>query len=243
MLLRQLKAGDADARVEMGLRGTRGQSQRLEKRGRSRVSGDVLWVRSRGSNIRGDGDGMSRFSGGLMAAATDCQALDFDYRCPVACSRGAVMADMLVESVISDVGHTNARNGLCRPVSEGPADRPRVGVIHGSLLRGSPVEGPPCPRGGKKRSSVRGQKGTWTIITRCFDVDMTAVSLQGHHSRRGLVVAIYHTHCVLTGAGQHQGWDWRRFQRVTPGRPKRGSAVETRQARQHHGPPAGQMQL
>lgn len=48
-----------------------------------------------------------------------------------------------------------------------------------SLLRASPVEGPPCPRGVEKRSSVRGQKGTWTIITRCFDIDMTAVSLPG----------------------------------------------------------------
>lgn len=41
-------------------------------------------------------------------------------------------AILLVETVISDVGHANARNGLCRPVSEPPAAFRRVDSL--SLL-------------------------------------------------------------------------------------------------------------
>lgn len=70
MLLRQLKSGDGDARVEMGLRGMRGQSHCLpEEKGaveseRRRFMGQVTGRVHPGED--GDGDGMSRFSGGLV---------------------------------------------------------------------------------------------------------------------------------------------------------------------------------
>lgn len=67
MLLRQSKAGDGDARVEMGLRGIRVASRSVPREKgaleceRRRFMGRVTGGR--------DGDGMSMFSGGLMAAA------------------------------------------------------------------------------------------------------------------------------------------------------------------------------
>lgn len=144
------------------------------------MSGDVLWVRSRGSNTRGDGDGMSRFSGGLMAAAIDCQALDFDYCCPVACMSLCNHGSRAGRAYYQRC-RAHQRPKWVVSASFGGSRGPPSSRGHSwSLLRGSPVEEPPCPRGGeKKRSSVRGQKGTWTIITRCFDIDMTAVSLAG----------------------------------------------------------------
>lgn len=97
---------------------------------------------------------------------------------------------------------------------------------------------------GVKRSSVRGQKGTRTIITRCFDIDMTAVSLPGPpfetwFGGRNPSYALRAHRCWSAsrlGLAQVPTGD--------PGAAKEGlSAVETRQARQHHGPPTGQMQL
>lgn len=143
------------------------------------MSGDVLWVRSRGSTPGEDGDGMSRFSGGLMAAAVDCQALDSDHCCPVECSRVQSIAVVLVEPVISDAGPTNARNGLCRPVSEPSRGRLSSRGHSWSLLARAFHWRTNLWMWGKIGSSIRGQKGTLRIITRCFDIDMPAVSLPG----------------------------------------------------------------
>lgn len=69
MLLRQSKAGDGDARVEMGLRGNCVASRSVPREKgaleceRRRFMGRVTGGRD------GDEDGVSMFSGGLMAAA------------------------------------------------------------------------------------------------------------------------------------------------------------------------------
>lgn len=76
-----------------------------------------------------------------MAAAhrVSCLHLTLDSDSRPAVHSCAVMAILLVETVISDVGHANARNGLCRPVSEPPAAFRRVDSL--SLLgRESPIE-------------------------------------------------------------------------------------------------------
>lgn len=91
-----------------------------------------------------------------MAAAVDCQALDSDHCCPVECSRVQSIAVVLVEPVISDVGPTNARNGLCRPVSEPPADGlSSRGHSWSLFFKGFPLENQLVDVGEKREQHTR----------------------------------------------------------------------------------------